>query len=134
MGLFLGFQFRSIDLYACFCTNTTCFDYCSFVVLSEVWDSYVSYLVVFFFFMVPLFCKSFTSVLSLKNSLTKETTCYTQINNFNFYRKLFDLISILSLALVSGCWWLDKMLLELFPSLHFLEEIEKNLYKFFCVC
>ena len=50
----------------------------AFLVLSEVWESYVSNLVVVVVvvvvLMVPLFCKSFTSLLSLKNSLTKETT------------------------------------------------------------
>ena len=49
----------------------------AFLVLSEVWESYASYLVVVVVvvvLMVPLFCKSFTSLLSLKNSLTKETT------------------------------------------------------------
>ena len=39
-----------------------------------------------------LFCQKFYFPLRLMNSLTKETTPYSQINNFNF----FELISIYS--------------------------------------
>lgn len=39
-----------------------------------------------------LFCQKFYFPLGLMNSLTKETTPYSQINNFNF----FELISIYS--------------------------------------
>ena len=45
--ILLGPLFHSIDLYVCFCANTTCFDYCGFEVLSEVWDSYASTFVLF---------------------------------------------------------------------------------------
>ena len=47
VGFFLGSLFCSIDLYTCFCTNTTLFDYCSFVILSEVWEGYASCFVLF---------------------------------------------------------------------------------------
>ena len=36
MGLFLVSLFCSIDPYVCLCATTKCFDYCSFVLLSEV--------------------------------------------------------------------------------------------------
>ena len=42
MGLFWGSLFCSIDLYVCFMKRPYCFDYCSFVVLSEVWEGYTS--------------------------------------------------------------------------------------------
>ena len=47
VALFLGSLFCSIDSYVCFCANTTLFDYCSFVVSSEVWEGYASCFVVF---------------------------------------------------------------------------------------
>ena len=47
VGLFLGFLFCSIDLCICFCANTSHFDYCGFVVLSEVWEGYSSSIVLF---------------------------------------------------------------------------------------
>ena len=40
------------------------------------------------------FAKSF--ILESKDLLTKETTHYTQMNNLNFCRRLFDLSSIYS--------------------------------------
>ena len=36
----LGSLFCSIDLYVCFVPISCCFDYCSFLVLSEVWKDY----------------------------------------------------------------------------------------------
>ena len=39
LGLFLGSLFCSIGLYVCFVPAPHCLDYCSFVVLSEVWAS-----------------------------------------------------------------------------------------------
>ena len=48
VSLFLGSLFSSIDLYVCFCASASCFDYCSFVVLSEVWKDYASSLVFLF--------------------------------------------------------------------------------------
>ena len=43
VSLFLGSLFCSIDLYVCFLNPVPyCFDYHSFVVLSEVWESYAS--------------------------------------------------------------------------------------------
>ena len=48
MGLFLGSLFCSIDPYVCFCANTKCcFDYCRFIVLSEVWEGYACRFVLF---------------------------------------------------------------------------------------
>ena len=41
-GLFLDSLFCSIDPYVCFVPIPCCFDYCSFVVLSEVWKGYAS--------------------------------------------------------------------------------------------
>ena len=46
VGLFLGTVFCSIDLYV-FVPIQCCFDYCSFVVLSEVWEGYASSFVLF---------------------------------------------------------------------------------------
>ena len=48
LGLFLGSLFCSIGLYVCFGTSTALS--CSFLVLSEVWESYTSCLFCFFFF------------------------------------------------------------------------------------
>ena len=42
MGLFLDSLFCSIDPYGCFVSIPCCFDYCSFVELSEVWEGYAS--------------------------------------------------------------------------------------------
>ena len=43
MGLILGFIFCSIDLYiSFFLPISCCFDHCSFVVLSKVWEGYAS--------------------------------------------------------------------------------------------
>ena len=36
-----------IYIYVCFCASTTLFDFCSFVVLSEVWEGYASRFVLF---------------------------------------------------------------------------------------
>ena len=48
VGLFLGSLLCSIGPYICFCASTMCcFDYCSFVVLSEVWEGYISCFVLF---------------------------------------------------------------------------------------
>ena len=47
LALFLDFPFCSIDLYVCFVPVLHCFDYCSFVVLSEVWEIYASCFVLF---------------------------------------------------------------------------------------
>ena len=47
VGLFLDFLFCSIDPYVCICTIPSCFDYCSFVVFSEVWKDYASCFVLF---------------------------------------------------------------------------------------
>ena len=41
-GFISGSRFCSIDPYVCFCANTTLFDSCSFVVLSQVWEDYAS--------------------------------------------------------------------------------------------
>ena len=41
LGLFIGSLFCSIDPYASFYTKIHCVDYCSFVILSKVWESYV---------------------------------------------------------------------------------------------
>ena len=46
MGIFLGSLFCSIDPYV-FVPIPHCFDYCSFVVLSEVWEGYASCFVLF---------------------------------------------------------------------------------------
>ena len=43
LGLFLGSLFCSTDLYVCFCTSTTLSWLCSFVILSEVWESFASH-------------------------------------------------------------------------------------------
>ena len=48
VGLFLGSLFCSIDLYVCLYANTTLFYYCSFVVLSDVWEGFISSFVLFF--------------------------------------------------------------------------------------
>ena len=52
--LFLGSLFCSIGLYVCCCCFfkpvTHCLDYCSFVILYEVWESYGSCFFFFFFF------------------------------------------------------------------------------------
>ena len=48
VGLFLGSLFCSIHPYFCFVPIPRCFDYCSFVVLSEVWEIYASCFVLFF--------------------------------------------------------------------------------------
>ena len=41
MGLFLGSLICSIDPYVCFCADTMCcFDYCTLIVLSEVWEQF----------------------------------------------------------------------------------------------
>ena len=45
--LFLDFLFCSIGPYVCVCTVPYCFDYCSFVVFSEVWKGYASCFVLF---------------------------------------------------------------------------------------
>ena len=44
VSLFLGPLVCFIDVYGCFCASTTVFYYCSFMVLSEVWEdsNYVS--------------------------------------------------------------------------------------------
>ena len=42
VGLFMGSLFCSINPYVCFCASTLLFDYCSSVVLSEVWEGYAS--------------------------------------------------------------------------------------------
>ena len=47
VGLFLVSLFCSIDPYVCLCVTTKCFDYCSFVLLSEVWEGYASCFVLF---------------------------------------------------------------------------------------
>ena len=47
MGLFLGSLFCSIDLCVRFCANTMMFWLCSFVVLSAVWEGYISSFVLF---------------------------------------------------------------------------------------
>ena len=47
VALFLGSLFCSIDPYVCFVPMPCCFDYYSFVVLSEVWESYASCFVLF---------------------------------------------------------------------------------------
>ena len=49
MSLFLGYLFYSIDPYVCFVPVPVplCFDYYSFVVLSEVWEGYASSFVLF---------------------------------------------------------------------------------------
>ena len=46
VALFLGCLFCSVDIS--FCGNSMPFDYCSFVVLSEVWEAYASNFVLFF--------------------------------------------------------------------------------------
>ena len=43
----VGSLFCSIDLYSVFVPIPRCFDYCSFVVLSEVWEGYASSFVLF---------------------------------------------------------------------------------------
>ena len=53
MSFFLGSLFCAIDQCVCFCHKHQniiilwCFDYCSFVVLLEVWESYAFYFVLF---------------------------------------------------------------------------------------
>ena len=47
VGLYLGCLLCSIDPYVYFSANTTLFDYCSFVVLSEVWEDFISSFVLF---------------------------------------------------------------------------------------
>ena len=47
-GLFLSSVFCFISPYVCFMPVSCCFDYCSFVMLSEVWESYTSCFVIFF--------------------------------------------------------------------------------------
>ena len=47
VGLFLGSLFCSINPYVCFVPISCYFDYCTFVVLSEVWDGYVSTFILF---------------------------------------------------------------------------------------
>ena len=49
VSLFLGSLFCFIDLYVCMPIACS-FDYCSFVVLPEVWEGYASRFVLFFFF------------------------------------------------------------------------------------
>ena len=60
--VYLCFLFCPIDPYVCFVQIHCCFDYCSFVVLSEIWECYVSNILLLthgdleimsFFFMVP---------------------------------------------------------------------------------
>ena len=65
MGLFLGSVFCSIDHISVFVTVPHCFDYCSFVVLSEVWDSYASCFVLLlkFYLFIYLFIYLFMAVL-----------------------------------------------------------------------
>ena len=52
MGLFLGSLFCSTETYVYFYANTICFDYYSFVVLSEVWKGVP--LALFFFLRIAL--------------------------------------------------------------------------------
>ena len=47
VGLSLGFLSCSIDPYVYFLPIPCCLDYCSFVVLSEVWEGYASSFVLF---------------------------------------------------------------------------------------
>ena len=47
VGLFLLSLFCSIDPYVYFLPIPCCLDYCSFVVLSEVWEGYASSFVLF---------------------------------------------------------------------------------------
>ena len=42
LHLFLGSLFCSIGLYVCLVSVLHCLNYCSFVILSEVWESYAS--------------------------------------------------------------------------------------------
>ena len=47
VGLFLGSWFCFIDLYVFFVPIPCCFDYCRSIVLSDVWEGYVSYFVLY---------------------------------------------------------------------------------------
>ena len=47
VGLSLGSLSCPIDLRVCFCASTTLFVYCNFIVLSKVWEGYISCFVLF---------------------------------------------------------------------------------------
>ena len=47
VGLFLGCLFCSVDPYVCFVPISHCFDYCTLIVFSEVWEGYASCVILF---------------------------------------------------------------------------------------